>query len=110
MYNNRDATNMGGGNLSITPGMDVFDVNGDKIGPVEQYNPQANCIVVKKGMIFTKDIYVPTSDIQRTSTDGIYLDLSKDDLKDDIYSSPPASTTGGYGQNLGTTRDSDLNP
>ena len=113
MYNDRDPMNMGSGNLSITPGTDVYDVNGDKIGSVQQYNPEANCILVQKGMLFKKDLYIPTNDVQRTGTDGIYLDLSKDDLKDDRYASMPTGTTGTTGtagQTWATDRDTDLNP
>lgn len=84
MYN----YNTGGGNLSITPGTDVFDVNGDKIGSVLQSNPQMDYLVVEKGILFKKDLYIPTSAVSGSSPNGISLNLSKDDLKDDRFTAP----------------------
>lgn len=103
MYN--DPMSQSGGNLSITPGTDVYDVNGDKIGTVQRYDPQAGAFVVEKGLIFKKDLYIPTSDIQATDAKGLHLDLSKDDLSGDQYTSPPAGS-----QTWGATSSTDLNP
>ena len=46
MNNDRDMMNQSGRNMPVTPGTDVYDASGDKIGTVQEYNPQANCIVV----------------------------------------------------------------
>ncbi len=102
-----DPMSQSGGNQSITPGTDVYDVNGDKVGTVQRYDPQANVFVVEKGLIFKKDLYIPTSDIQATDANGIRLDLSKDDLTGDRFTSPPA---GSQSQSWGTTSSTDLNP
>lgn len=109
LWSNRgDPLNMGG--VSITPGTDVYDVHGEKVGTVQLYDPRANCIVTQKGAaIFTQEIYIPTANIERTTTDGIYLDLSKDDLKQDRYSAPPDGMAG-YQQHLDTNRDMDITP
>lgn len=93
MNGDRDMYNTGGTNLSITPGTDVFDVNGDKVGSVLQSNPQMDYLVVEKGILFKKDLYIPTSAIARTTADGISLNLSKDDLKDDRFTAPMRSGT-----------------
>lgn len=103
--------NAGGGNLSIAPGTDVFDVNGDKVGSVERFEPQANYFVVEKGMLFKKDLFIPTSAIGSIAADGVRLTLSKDDLKDTMYTSPPAAgmTGGMVGGTAGTYgRDDDI--
>ena len=88
----RDIMNQGGGNLPIAPGADVYDINGDKVGTVQQYNQAANCLVVEKGKIFTKDVYIPTSAIQSSDANGVRISLTKDELKEDRYSSPPTGT------------------
>ena len=44
MYNDPNMMNQSGGNTSIAPGTDVYDVNGDKVGSVQQFLPQANCL------------------------------------------------------------------
>lgn len=98
MYNNP-------GQLPIAPGTDVFDINGEKIGSVQQYSPQSNYLVLQKGAIFKKDIYVPLSALDSVTTDGVRLNLSKDDLKEDRYQGPPMS-----GMNTPRAADDDLLP
>ena len=88
MRNDRDV-NQGDRNMPVTPGTDVYDATGDKLGTVQEYNPQANCIVVQKGIIFTKDLYIPLNAIDSRDSNGIYLNLTKDQLKGDRYASPP---------------------
>ena len=96
MNNDRDRMmNQSGRNMPVTPGTDVYDANGDKVGTVQEFNPQANCIVVQKGMIFTKDLYIPINAIDGRDDKGVYLSLTKDDLKDDRFASPPTSSGAG---------------
>lgn len=73
----------------IAPGTDVYDTYGDKVGSVQQYSPEAGYLMVQKGIFFIKDIYVPTNAIERVTTDGIRLSLSKDELKGDRHTAPP---------------------
>ncbi len=73
----------------IAPGTDVYDINGDKVGSVEQFNPEAGYLMVQKGLLFIKDLYIPTNAIERITTDGVRLSLSKDELKEDRYTAPP---------------------
>jgi len=113
MDSNRDMYNTSG-QIPITVGTDVFDANGEKVGTVKQYNPQASYMVLEKGMLFKKDLYVPVSAIDRTTTDGIRLSLFKDDLKADRFTAPPA-TMGSQqdwdaDRDVDVDRDRDLNP
>lgn len=127
MYNDPNMMNQRGTNASIAPGTDVYDVNGDKVGSVQQFMPQANCLLVEKGMLFKKDVYIPVSAIASTGVDGVRINLSKDDLKDTRYASPPTATSaapmrdtdddilmrqaqGVDEQGLPLERDTDLNP
>jgi len=113
MDSNRDMYNTSG-QIPITVGTDVFDANGEKVGTVKQYNPQASYMVLEKGMLFKKDLYVPVSAIDRTTTDGIRLSLFKDDLKADRFTAPP-ETMGSQqdwdaDRDVDVDRDRDLNP
>lgn len=109
MSMNRDPMNWGGGNLSIEPGSDVYDSNGEKVGMVQQYNPQANCIVMEQSGLFGREIYIPTDNIERTTTSGVYLDLSKDQLNQDQYTAPPPGIRA-YPYDTNPNRDTDINP
>lgn len=73
----------------VTDGMTVYDSTGAKIGAVDEYNSQGNYIAVRKGLIFQRDIYIPTSAITQSNQDGVYLNMTKDDLSGDTYKSPP---------------------
>ncbi|HEU5348892.1 MAG TPA: hypothetical protein VFU63_09815 [Ktedonobacterales bacterium] len=107
----RDMMDLGGEKLSISPGAAVYDLNGDKIGTVQQYNPQADCLVVEKGFIFTKDVYIPASTIERSDANGVWVTLTKDELKSERYEQPPTpgvTDARGFGSQ-GYPRDRDLN-
>ena len=48
----------------IRRGWGVHDASGDKIGDVAELG--SNYLLVQKGLLFIKDIYVPTSEIRST--------------------------------------------
>ena len=89
MDENRDIVSPPRGKRPIAPGETVYDASGDKIGTVQQYDPQADCLVVEKGFLFTRDIYIPGSAIQRSDANGVRITLTKDELKEHRYGSPP---------------------
>ncbi|HKS69682.1 MAG TPA: YsnF/AvaK domain-containing protein [Ktedonobacterales bacterium] len=74
----------------FTTGMDVYDANGDKVGTLDQPPVRNGALVVQKGFFFPHDIYVPISAISRTMSNGIYLNLTKDELNGDQYKNLPA--------------------
>jgi uncharacterized protein (TIGR02271 family) len=89
----------------IPLGATVYDAAGDKVGTVAEYDLQAGYLLVEKGWLFHKDIYVPTSAISRIDENGVYLQLYKDDLQGDRYASPP---TAGIGTNAADTMVDDV--
>lgn len=89
MENDRDTLSQPRGKLPIAPGETVYDARGDKIGAVQQYDPQSDCLVVEKGFLFTRDIYIPASAIQSSGANGVRLTLTRDELKEHRYASPP---------------------
>jgi len=101
---------------TIAPGTDVYDTNGDKVGSVQESHPETGYLMVQKGILFVKDLYIPINAIERITTDGIRLGLSKDELKEDRYTAPPVmgSTASSAGTDVAGrsdrfSRDQDVN-
>ena len=71
-------------------GATVYDTTGAKVGTLRAYNPQDGYLLVAKGWLFHKDLYIPLAAVQGTDATGaVHLGLRKDDLQDDRYASPP---------------------
>jgi hypothetical protein len=79
----------------ITPGMDVCDVGGDKIGSVAQIHRFSELpdpadttempdeyLELKTGFLgFGKHLYVPMSAVQEVLTDSLYLSKAKEEFE-----------------------------
>lgn len=93
MFNDSTANSFSNRNpdvLSNVPaGTGVYDTNGDKVGNIVEYDSQAGYMVVEKGWLFHTDLYVPLTLISNTDDQGVYLKITKDDLKADQYTNPP---------------------
>lgn len=76
-------------------GSTVYDVSGDKVGTLRSYDPQGDFLVVEKGLLFPHELYIPTSSVASGDANGIQLNLSKGELKDERYKTQPAMTAGG---------------
>jgi hypothetical protein len=72
----------------ITEGMTVFSADGHKLGTVRTYAPTAGYLDVKKGFLFTKDFYVPAAAVVSVDGDGIYLNLTRDEVESGRYDVP----------------------
>lgn len=81
----------------VADGMTVYGTDGEKLGTVRNYDPQAGYFDIQRGWLFHKDFYVTLSDVAMIDENGIVLRLTKQELEDDRYTSPP---TGGvvYGE------------
>ena len=98
-----------GGNLRLVNNTPVYDANGDKVGDVSQYQPGDGYFVMTKGFFFPKDLYVPLNAIQRATTDGVYLSLTKDQINNQNWDNPPSrtDTAAMYGQGMAPTDTAD---
>ncbi|HEY7122803.1 MAG TPA: DUF2171 domain-containing protein [Ktedonobacterales bacterium] len=74
---------------SIVEGTTVYDSQGEKVGVVSLPTMQGNHLVVEKGWLFTHEIYIPLTSIRAQDANGIYLNLTKEELKDDQWKVPP---------------------
>jgi uncharacterized protein (TIGR02271 family) len=62
----------------LQPGTDVYGSDNAKVGDVAEVGP--NYLLVQKGFFFVKDRYIPFSAISRVDTDGVYLNVAKDQI------------------------------
>jgi len=84
----------------IMEGMTVYGIDGEKLGNVRNYDPQADYLDVQKGWLFHKDFYVPVSAVNAVMGDGLTLRLTHQDLDDDRYTSPPGAGGVVYGDSF----------
>lgn len=74
---------------SFIEGTPVLDAQGEKVGVVGAMEVQGNYLVVQKGWLFTYELYIPLSAIHAQDGNGIYLNLTKEELQDDQWKIPP---------------------
>jgi uncharacterized protein (TIGR02271 family) len=81
----------------ITRGWAVYDVNNDKLGEVADTGE--NYLLVQKGLLFIKDVYVPTSAIRETDDVNreVYLNVAKDTIDSLGWDAPPTLDRGTIG-------------
>ena len=82
----------------IQAGWSAHGSDGDKIGDIEEVGQ--NYLLVTKGLIFPKDLYIPQSAIRDVDTEQgqVYLNVEKSQVDDMGWNEPPAAgdwATGG---------------
>ncbi|MDP9379227.1 MAG: DUF2382 domain-containing protein [Chloroflexota bacterium] len=89
----------------VQNGWDVYGSDGEKIGDVNDVGP--NYLLVTKGFLFTKDIYIPPSAITGIEQDRVYINVAKDQVDSMGWDQAPVSDTGygtaAYGNTDSTT-------
>jgi uncharacterized protein (TIGR02271 family) len=63
----------------------------------------SNYVLVQKGWLFTRDIYIPTSAISSVDEDGVYLNIPKDQVNSMEWDIAPMEDATTYGSTYGTT-------
>jgi len=71
----------------IELGTTVYGSDGQKIGDVAEL--QSDYIVIEKGFIFTKDLFIPMTSIASQDADGLRLTITKDEVEHHDWSTPP---------------------
>jgi uncharacterized protein (TIGR02271 family) len=73
----------------------VYDVNDEKVGDVAEVG--AGYLLVQKGLLFIKDIYIPMGQVRDTdaASHRAYLDVSKDAIDGLGWDAPPTATDAG---------------
>lgn len=85
--NAAESGNMAG--QQFVEGTPVLDAAGEKVGTVSEHNVQGGYLVVHKGWLFPRDVYVPLSAVGRSDAQGISLNMYKDELKNQNWENPP---------------------
>lgn len=63
--------------------MTVFDVAGDKLGTLVSCD--AYGLVVSQGFFFPTEFAVPMAAVARVDADGVWLSLTKDELRQEAW-------------------------
>ena len=73
----------------IKPDYDVYTADGEDLGDVEEV--REGYLVVRKGMLFQHEHYVPFSAITRVEPDSVYLSVTKDQVEQQGWDEVPAA-------------------
>lgn len=96
--------------FDIQEGWDVYSSDGKKIGDVHEIHrgmgAEPGYFVVEKGLLFTKDLYIPFTAVSRVEQDCVYVNCVSDQCDRMGWEKPPTyattGTTGGYtGEHVG---------
>ena len=84
----------------IKPDYDVYTADGEDLGDVEEVHE--GYLVVRKGMLFQHEHYVPFSAITRVEPDSVYLSVTKDQVEQQGWDEAPRATGGAARATTGT--------
>ncbi len=73
----------------LLPGTTVYDVDGQKVGPVRLSALRDGYFVVEQGWLFTHELYLPTTAIAKRDAMWVGLNLSKEELRQSRWKTPP---------------------
>jgi hypothetical protein len=85
--------------LSVPAGATVYDVSGEKLGKVSGGIALGDYFRLEKGLIFPHEYYVPKSAISRIDPDGVYLTVTKDEVKNSGWDNRPTESIETLGHN-----------
>jgi uncharacterized protein (TIGR02271 family) len=76
----------------VSSGWDVYGSDGEKIGTVDEVGQ--DYLLVRKGLIFTTDVYVPHNAITQIDADqtAAFVNVSKDAIDSQGWTEPPMSS------------------
>jgi hypothetical protein len=75
--------------VELPLGTIVYDVEGAKVGKVTFSTLHTGYFMVEQGWLLTRDLYLPPEAIQLREADWIKLRLTREELKQDRWKSPP---------------------
>ncbi|HEX5826331.1 MAG TPA: DUF2382 domain-containing protein [Candidatus Limnocylindrales bacterium] len=90
---------------AIQRGWAVYDANDEKLGDVADIG--STYLLVQKGLLFIKDLYIPTSAITETdqAQGRVYLNVAKGDVDAMGWEEPPTGGADLTGAGMTTDRD-----
>ncbi|HEY0442865.1 MAG TPA: YsnF/AvaK domain-containing protein [Candidatus Limnocylindrales bacterium] len=81
----------------VQPGWKAIDNQGDKIGQIEEVGP--NYLLLTKGLIFVKDVYVPFDAVNGADPDAqeVQLNVAKGEIDNQGWDDIPGGSNGASG-------------
>ena len=73
----------------IRPDYDVYSADGEDLGDVEEV--REGYLVVRKGLLFPHEHYIPFAAITRVEPDSVYLNVTKDQVEQQGWDEAPAA-------------------
>jgi hypothetical protein len=64
----------------LVEGAPVYDMTGARVGRVSAVNAPNEYFTLEKGVVFTRDFYVPLSAVERMAPDAVHLNVDKDQM------------------------------
>lgn len=77
-------------------GMSVIGSDGGKVGEIDAV--EQDYFVVRKGMFFPSDHYIPFSAVETYDDDAVYLSVTKEEALDQQWGQPPVASTDAYAE------------
>jgi uncharacterized protein (TIGR02271 family) len=76
----------------IQPDYDVYSADGEDLGDVQEVRD--GYLVVKKGMLFQHELYIPFSAITRVEPDSVHLQVTRDQVANQGWDQMPRRDAG----------------
>ena len=77
---------------SVEPGWAILGSDGRQIGKVDEVGP--NYLLMKKGFLFPRELYIPFSAVERVLPGVISLAVTSEQIDQEHWERPPAATAG----------------
>jgi hypothetical protein len=58
-------------------GHPVYDTDGEKVGKLLEVPQEGNYLLMQKGWVYRRDLYLPLDAVDHIDTEGVYLHLTK---------------------------------
>ncbi|MGZ3663975.1 MAG: PRC-barrel domain-containing protein [Ktedonobacterales bacterium] len=71
--------------IHLIPGTPVYDVNGRRLGEVDDPAMDNGALILREGHIFPKDIAIPLSAIASADATGVRLAMTADDVRQERW-------------------------
>ncbi len=68
--------------LDFPEGLPIYDRNGKQLGVVSSAGVQERYLIMKEGHLLQHDVSVPISAIERSDTQGVYLNRTQQEIHD----------------------------
>ncbi|HEX8035742.1 MAG TPA: PRC-barrel domain-containing protein [Ktedonobacterales bacterium] len=71
--------------IQLVPGTPVYDVNGQRLGEVDDPAMDHDALILREGHIFPKDIAIPLSAIASADATSVRLAMTADDVRQERW-------------------------